>query len=330
MTDGLVNTLARTKPSVSVCLPVYNGETYIREAIRSILDQTFDDFELIISDNASTDRTEEICREMAARDRRARYVRSDANRGLTWNHNRAFELAVGRFVMWIGHDDVLGSEYLSRCVEVLERDPQVVLCYAGARHIDENGNVIEQVELQNLAVARRPSDRFRNTLYEHIGTAIYGLMKRDTLRQTALHRGFIEDDRVLLAEMALRGRFSLISEPLFSRRFHSLKTSSRFSNDPRGGMVAFDPANAGKAVFPEVLKTMGFLSAIKRASLPTGERHRCYRHLLKWLWTRRKRLRRDLFLELDAALQRWLPERQLDTLRFVKRRFFTRSWAEVS
>src|SRR6516225_9483787 len=101
-------------PQVTVCLPVYNGQNYVGDAIRSVLGQTFEDFELVISDNASTDGTAEICRRAAARDPRVRYFRADTNRGLAWNHNHAFALAGGRYVMWMGHDDVLAAEYLSR------------------------------------------------------------------------------------------------------------------------------------------------------------------------------------------------------------------------
>src|SRR5262245_26889183 len=117
-------------PCVSVCLPVYNGQDYVSEAIRSVLEQTFEDFELIISDNASTDGTEEICRDAAARDPRARYYRADVNRGLAWNHNRAFELARGRHLVWIGHDDLMAPEYVSRCLQAMEEDSEIVLCFA--------------------------------------------------------------------------------------------------------------------------------------------------------------------------------------------------------
>ena len=133
------------RPSVSICLPVYNGENYVREAITSILEQTFEDFELIISDNASTDGTGEICRDAATRDPRVRYYRAEVNRGLAWNHNRAFDLARGRYVAWIGHDDLMGRQYIGRCVEALEKDAGAVLAFAGYLYIDDKGSVIGRV-----------------------------------------------------------------------------------------------------------------------------------------------------------------------------------------
>src|SRR5262245_7281116 len=103
-------------PTASICLPVFNGDNFVRQTIRSILDQTFTDFELIISDNASTDGTAAICEQFVAQDPRVRYYRSDVNRGLAWNFNRAFELARGRYVAWIGHDDLMAADYIKRCV----------------------------------------------------------------------------------------------------------------------------------------------------------------------------------------------------------------------
>src|SRR5688572_10868700 len=98
-------------PRVSIGLPVYNGENYLAEAIDSILAQTFEDFELIISDNASTDRTQEICEAYAAKDGRIRYYRSEVNKGSAWNFNRVFELARGEYFKWAAHDDYIAPEY---------------------------------------------------------------------------------------------------------------------------------------------------------------------------------------------------------------------------
>src|SRR5262245_21339235 len=152
-------------PRVSICLPVYNGEEYIREAIRSVLDQTFEDFELIISDNASEDRTAEICNEFSTTDPRVFYSRSDINRGLAWNHNRTFAQAKGQFLMWIGHDDLLERKYISRCIEAMDEDPGVVLSYSNANHIDDNGNSISQVDMNTPATSNKPSQRFQSILY---------------------------------------------------------------------------------------------------------------------------------------------------------------------
>ena len=126
-------------PRVSIGLPVYNGEKFIREAIDSIFSQTFEDFELIISDNGSTDRTQQICQAYAAQDLRIRYYRNKKNIGAARNYNLVFELASGEYFKWAAHDDLCAPEYLERCVEILDRDPDVVLCYPKTSIIDEHG-----------------------------------------------------------------------------------------------------------------------------------------------------------------------------------------------
>ena len=121
---------------VTIGLPVYNGERYLRPAIESILAQSFPHFELVISDNASTDGTEAICRDDADRDERVRYYRNTANLGMSRNFNLTFERATGRYFKWAADDDLLEPQYLARCVQVLDRDPGVILCHSQVRIID--------------------------------------------------------------------------------------------------------------------------------------------------------------------------------------------------
>jgi Glycosyltransferases involved in cell wall biogenesis len=129
-------------PKVSIGLPVFNGEKYLREAIDSILAQTFTDFELIISDNASTDRTEEICKEYEAKDPRVRYYRNELNLGAAPNYNRLVELSRGEYFKWACHDDLCAPEFLEKCVEILEQNSPIILCYTRTLIIDENGKPI--------------------------------------------------------------------------------------------------------------------------------------------------------------------------------------------
>ncbi len=135
--------MTQHSPRVSVGLAVYNGENFIRAAIDSILAQTFTDFELVISDNASTDKTQEICLEYAAKDGRIRYYRCERNMGAAWNQNRVFELSRGEYFRLAAHDDVIAPEYLAKCVEVLDQNPSVVLCHSWTKAINDQGEVIE-------------------------------------------------------------------------------------------------------------------------------------------------------------------------------------------
>src|ERR1043165_9639676 len=122
---------------VSIGLPVYNGANYLAESIDSILQQTYSDFELIISDNASTDATEELCRSYAARDGRVRYFRQKQNLGCALNSNFVFRQSTGEYFKWISHDDLHAPRFVERCVEVPDRDPSVSICCPKGVLIDE-------------------------------------------------------------------------------------------------------------------------------------------------------------------------------------------------
>src|SRR5581483_2124327 len=147
-------------PKVSIGLPVFNGERYLAETIQSILAQTFSDFELIISDNASTDRTEDICRSFAAVDGRIRYVRNKHNIGAVGNYNNVQRLARGAYFRWANYDDLIAPNMVARCVEVLDNEPTVILAYTKSQLIDQDGVVLSTyTDRLNLRFCR-PSDRF--------------------------------------------------------------------------------------------------------------------------------------------------------------------------
>src|SRR5687767_4274622 len=152
--------MSSTAPKVSVGLPVFNGDAYLRNSIESILDQDFTDFELIVADNASTDATESICREFANRDCRVRYYRNDVNLGASRNYNKVFELATGEYFKWHAHDDECYPTMLSRCVAVLEEAiDSVAMVYPLAELIDEQGKVLQRPLDQIECADARPHQR---------------------------------------------------------------------------------------------------------------------------------------------------------------------------
>ena len=142
------------RPRVSVGLPVCNGENYLDAAVRSILSQDYEDFELVISDNASTDRTQEICLDFARQDPRVKYSRLAANCGAVSNFQRVFRLSTGDYFKWAAHDDVCTPDFLERCVAVLERDPAVVLCCGQTQLINDDGSPVRYDPGQKCYVTR--------------------------------------------------------------------------------------------------------------------------------------------------------------------------------
>ena len=132
-------------PKVTVLMPVYNGEKYLREAVDSILGQTFRDFEFIIVDDASTDRGYEIARSYT--DPRIVLVRNERNLGLTVSLNRGLELTRGEYVARMDCDDVSLPERLERQVAFMDANPDVGACGTWSLDIDHAGNVVGRREL---------------------------------------------------------------------------------------------------------------------------------------------------------------------------------------
>ncbi len=127
------------QPKVTIGMPVFDGENFVGSAIASLLAQTFTDFELIISDNGSTDRTQEICNEYALRDTRIHYVRQTKNLGAIANFNSLVSRARGVYFKWAAHDDLCEPTYLERCVEILDRSPEIAWCHSDSDMIDSEG-----------------------------------------------------------------------------------------------------------------------------------------------------------------------------------------------
>ena len=288
-------------PRVSVALPVYNGQQFLAEAIRSILAQTFTDFELIICDNASTDGTGVICREFAAADSRIRYYRNDTNIGAAPNFNRAFELARAEYFKWAAHDDICLPAFLKDCVAALDADPSVVLCTTETNWIDEHGMAIEKRDrLLNHIASVRPERRFRDLILQrHYCTDVFGLIRRSELQKTRLIGNYVNSDRVLLAELGVRGRFERVPRVHFLSRDH--KSRSIRSLALRERSAWFNTAHRGRVILP-YWRTLGeYLKVVFRVPLCTRTRVSCLALLFEWPL----RNRRYLWADLKQACRHW-------------------------
>jgi glycosyltransferase involved in cell wall biosynthesis len=288
-------------PRVSVGMPVYNGERYLAQSIEAILNQTFRNLELIISDNCSDDRTEQICRSYAARDSRVRYFRQDVNRGAAWNHNVVFELSSAEYFKWQTDDDECDPTLLEKCVAVLERDPSVVLCYSQFGRITGDGSLVQNATFGWSAIASSPAsaierahERFRTVIHRrNTCEEIYGVMRASTARETKLIGGYTQSDDNFLAEIALRGKFYEIREVLFFYRLHPQKSTEAYRSRLQR-MAWFDPTAAGRLTIPFLRQFREYLSLIRKAPLPARERLLCYLHTFGWAWAFRHWLREDL------------------------------------
>ncbi|MFF0428764.1 glycosyltransferase family 2 protein [Streptomyces sp. NPDC004520] len=276
------------RPRLTVGLPVYNGEQYLAESLDALLGQTYGDFELVVSDNASTDGTQEIAREYAARDPRVRYLRLPRNVGATPNHNRVFVECRTELFKWASHDDLYARDLLRRCVEALDERPEVILAHADQAVVDEDGKVKVPYEYTLATASPRAPERFRSMLFEPGGDDFYGVIRADVLRRVKPLDSYHHADRTFVCEIGLHGPFHQVPELLYFRRDHPTR-AERANPSKRSRCVNLDPRRAGLLhPTPRLLAeyVWGFVSAIQRAPLSAADRRACYRHLAEWATSR--------------------------------------------
>jgi glycosyltransferase involved in cell wall biosynthesis len=294
-------------PRVSIGLAVYNGEKFLEQALRSILGQTYRDFELIISDNASTDRTQEICSSFGMSDRRIKYSRNEKNIGGANNENRTFLLSSGEYFRWAAYDDICASDLVERCVDVLDRNDSVVLCFSTVIDIDGEGNHLK-VHDRNYATSEFPNERFLKMIdLNHHCEESYGLIRSKVLRRTRLQQNYTDSDRTLLSELSLYGKFYQIREPLFFRRIHPTKSTVVFSNW-RERMLWFDAGLKDRIVLPHWMQFIDYLKTIGRAPITMLEKIRCYGHMMRWLFAygHYRWMLKDIYLAVLKTMQKTL------------------------
>ena len=220
------------KPQVSIGMPVYNGEKYIRQAMDSLLAQDYKNFELIISDNASTDRTQDICLDYEAQDRRVRYYRNEINMGATWNFNRVFDLSRGNYYMWASHDDYWDPRYLQSCLEAFETSDAIVLTGAMCDLFDPEKDEVIYTDQGFSTIGMDPRKRYTRYMLtvhggRHIGGIFYGVYKRSSLRKVMPVRKVIANDHLVLAELCFQGEFVTVQKRLMVKRWGGASTSHK-------------------------------------------------------------------------------------------------------
>ncbi len=299
-------------PLVTVGMGVFNGENFVEAALRSILDQSCDDLEVIVSDNASTDRTQEICRDLAAGDERLRYLRQPRNLGAAPNHNLIPPLARGRYLKWASHDDVLAPTFLERCVAELERDPGLVLCHTRTRIIDADGATLKDVDEELVVDAATPCGRYRQFLRFYRlpmeCNDVFGVIRREALTGSQLFGSYPASDMILLGELALRGRFAQVPEFLFLRRDHP-GTSVRANREWDRRAAWFDVRNEGRHPLPWLRWAGEYLDRAVRVPRAWPEKRRCLGEALRWGWIHRRILAHEVTMIPMWARRQVRPRR---------------------
>jgi glycosyltransferase involved in cell wall biosynthesis len=294
--------LASSPPILSVGLPVYNGLPYLEEALRSVLDAEFADFELIVCDNASTDRTGELVQDVATRDRRVRYVRNEQNIGAARNYNKSFALARGKYFRWMASDDLHSRGAIARCVEALEGDASAILAFPETRLIDTTGAVTASYDDGDGWSSFSAAARFRYSLTRWgLSNTMFGVIRTDVLLETTLQGNYPAADLVMQSDLAIRGPFCKVHGEFYYRRMHDGCTDNldavalaQFYNP--GQTQAFD------AKLLRVFRELG--RVVRGAPVTASERLRLWGALGRCALWQRDVLLRELRGVVRSAIRR--------------------------
>jgi glycosyltransferase involved in cell wall biosynthesis len=280
---------ART-PTVSVGMPVYNGARHFAEAIESLLAQTCGDFELIVSDNASTDGTWDLIDAYARQDERVLAVRQQRNIGAPANWNHVARLARGQYFKWASASDVCAPEFLSRCLAAMSDD--VVLAFGRTCFIDEEGARLQVFEGDFPVEEERPSERFRKVCHQlSINNAQSGLIRTSALRRTGYDRMYRSGDLVLMAELAMLGRWRLLDGVLLYRRAGAQHFTAMRSERALAEM--FVPGTSSRQRLVNLRRHIDFICSALGSPVPYGERCGAAIAALRGLYWDRRGLRED-------------------------------------
>src|SRR6266545_1305526 len=269
----------------SICLPVRNGASTLEPVIRSVLAQDHGNIELVISDNASTDDTEELCRELARSDPRIVYHRQAEDIGLLDNFIAAMRRARGTFIRWIGDDDWLAPTYVSRCLAEFAAESRLILVTTQLGFVGADGAIRTADYRETVLSSDDPVERFTEMLRllndSHLLLdPLYGVMRRSVIARIP-RRNMLREDQVLAARMALAGPWGHVCEVLGRRGWQD---ASRRQTARRLGVPAWH-ASAATA-----LQCRELMRAVRAADLDPAQRRRASAAVVRWYVVRQQRV----------------------------------------
>ena len=286
-------------PKLSIGMPVYNGARYLAQSVESLLAQNWTDFELIISDNCSTDGTVEVAQDYARHDSRVRLIRQRENVGAAANFNAVFRLGSAPYFKWACADDCVRPSFIRKAIEELDAHPEAVACYGLVTLVDAEGKAIAE-HSQHLDLRQAdPGARFEIArTYVGLLHVLQGVMRRDALADTRLMRAFPGSDEVLVSELSLRGTIREIQEPYLLRRMHSEAASAGTTTAAR--QEHLDPRRRRRVYMRRWSRSFVNLQTIAEAPLPIAARARLAGKVLRSMIGDRETLISEL---LEASRQ---------------------------
>lgn len=290
-----------SKPRIFIGMPVRDAEDEVAEAIEAILAQTMGDFELHISDDASTDGTFDVVQEYAAKDERVSAFRRERSVGSTRNFNRLADAADGEYFAWASADDRMAPEYLQRCCEALDADEDAALAYSWAKIVDPTGSVRRIHHDRRAPDSDDIVERLRIAMYGiDLLNCLYGVMRRGAVQATGLLRNdMYAPDNLLIVELAMEGRFVQIEEPLFRRGMPG-KSEKIFHRYERLDRTVFRPARRYTRQTPMCHLAGAHLDAIRHSRLTPEQKVELIGEMPSRMM---QRWGRAMKAELDRAIQ---------------------------
>lgn len=272
--------VVKQQATISIGMPVYNGEKYIREALDSLLDQSFSDFELIISDNASSDSTQAICLKYVDRDLRVRYIRQSSNIGAAANFKFVLNQCIGTYFMWAAYDDKWSREWLEKAHDAI-RESGVSMAFGQIVHVDSAGEVMKHpangVSFGYAYGANSLLRRIRFYLaYEGMGKAncIYSLYDRRLLGPlNDMWSEIISGDRLydytMVYECLKYGNLKQVEKVTLSKRVHGESEGSGQQGSGVGGLSQLKKSKRLFWPFPPrlIAEYLRFSTALEKTAL---------------------------------------------------------------
>ena len=218
------------KSLVTIGIPVYNGELLMKKCIESVLSQTYENFELIISDNASTDSTPDICKEFLKKDNRITFVRQNENMGQNWNFNFPLEKANGEYFVWLVADAIISPEFIEKNIAVLESQDNAVGCISKIKidptYVDKFKT--EKEVLKKIGLVYRPNnsysgegtlpitgnyvERIRKYLKYFPWEMMQAVYRTKPLRESSIHDFFLGWDASLVLSILKHGEIKVVNQ----------------------------------------------------------------------------------------------------------------------
>ena len=280
-------------PRITVGMPVYNGAATIAASIEAFTNQTCGDFELIVSDNASTDGTRAVVESLVARDDRIRYVRQATNIGANLNYSHVARLASGEFLKWASASDWCAPTFLERCLTALTKDPDAVLAVPRTRLFEFDRANARDYPDDIRVLDATPASRLIHLLQVlRLNNAFNGLIRVAALRKTRLVEPYQQADAVLMGHLALLGKFLLVDEPLFYRRMEPGTATAL--KDEEGVRRHHYPEATARTLLQGWKRHAGWFHAAFAAAMPASERAQVLRYLARQLYWDRQALVGDL------------------------------------